>query len=85
MYDTQIEPCANTLRSYLTAPHVPTSTDTTTLHCINSTIVKLGKLTEVRKVYRGISGGVLPDEFWTPNMFNVRAPTQIQATFTTLL
>ena len=45
--------------------------DTTTLHCINSTIVKLGKLTVVQKVYRGISGGVLPDEFWEPNEFKV--------------
>jgi hypothetical protein len=25
----------------------------------------------VQKVYRGISGGVLPDEFWEPNEFKV--------------
>eukprot|EP00966_Prymnesium_polylepis_P250904 5801881-Prymnesium_polylepis.1 len=40
---------------------------TTTLHVINSAIVKLGKLTRAGTVYRGISGGVLPDEFWEEN------------------
>ena len=38
--------------------------DTTTLHTINSCIVKLGKVTKACKVYRGVAGGVLPDEFW---------------------
>ena len=33
---------------------------TTTLHCINSSVVKLGKLTVARPVYRGIAGGLLP-------------------------
>ena len=36
---------------------------TTTLHAINSAIVKLGKLTVATKVYRGIAGKKLPDEF----------------------
>jgi hypothetical protein len=45
---------------------------TTTLHIISSSIVKLGKLTRAEKVFRGIAGGVLPDEFWTPNALNVR-------------
>ena len=45
---------------------------TTTLHGINSAIVKLGKLTQATKVYRGISGMKLPDQFWTPNEFGVR-------------
>ena len=35
---------------------------TTTLHVINSAIVKLGQLTKAEKVYRGMSGGVLPKE-----------------------
>ena len=43
----------------------------TTIHVINSSIVKLGKLTKANKVYRGISGGSLPDEFFTPNKFDV--------------
>ena len=45
---------------------------TTTLHSINSSIVKLGKLTLANKVYRGIAGMKLPDQFWTPNEFGVR-------------
>ena len=44
----------------------------TTLHVINSAVVKLGKLTHVGKVYRGISRGKLPREFWKPNKFKVR-------------
>ena len=83
------------------------NTYTTTLHCINSTIVvrvvlgggaplrslptddgarhsvqKLGKLTKVQKVYRGISGGVLPDEFWEPNEFEVRGGVEFAFTST---
>ena len=45
---------------------------TTTLHAINSAIIKLGKLTKACKIYRGIAGMKLPDEFWTPNEFGVR-------------
>ena len=45
---------------------------TTTLHGINSAIIKLGKLTKADKVHRGIAGMKLPDEFWTPNQFGVR-------------
>jgi hypothetical protein len=41
---------------------------TTTLHVINSSIVKLAT---ANTVYRGISGGVLPDEFWEANEFGV--------------
>ena len=33
---------------------------TTTLHAINSAIVKLSKLTKATKVYRGLSGRGLP-------------------------
>jgi len=44
----------------------------TTLHAINSAIVKLSKLTKVTKVYRGISGMALPEQFQTANAFGVR-------------
>ena len=42
---------------------------TTTLHAINSLIVKTSKLTTVTKVYRGVAGGPigLPSYFWPPN------------------
>jgi len=43
---------------------------TTTLHAINSGIVKLSKqtdLTDSPVVFRGVSGGVLPKQFWEKN------------------
>ena len=36
----------------------------TTLHAINSAVVKLSKLTRATKVFRGIAGRVLPEQFW---------------------
>ena len=48
------------------------NTYTTTLHAINSSIIKLSKLTVATKVYRGVSGLALPDEFWTANKFGVK-------------
>jgi len=45
---------------------------TTTLHAINSSIIKLSKLTKAAKVYRGVSGGILPDVCRTPNSYGVR-------------
>lgn len=44
----------------------------TTQHAVNSAIIKLGKLTRAEKVYRGVSGGLLPDSFWRPNEIGVR-------------
>jgi hypothetical protein len=37
----------------------------TTIHVINSAIVKLGKVIKAQSVYRGVSGRVLPSSFWT--------------------
>ena len=45
---------------------------TTTLHVINSAIVKVGKLTYASTVYRGVSGGMLPREFWEKNEHGIR-------------
>ena len=45
---------------------------TTTLHAINSAVVKLSKLTMATCVYRGVSGGRLPSSFREPNAFSVR-------------
>ena len=44
----------------------------TTIHVINSAIVKASKLTKVAKVYRGVAGGVLPEAFFTPNAQGAR-------------
>ena len=46
------------------------NTYTTTLHAINSAIVKLGKVSAALTVYRGVSDGALPDAFWEPNEFD---------------
>lgn len=45
---------------------------TTTLHTINSAVVKLSKLTLATKVYRGVSNGRLPSHFRRRNEFGVR-------------
>jgi len=45
---------------------------TTTLHACNSAIVKLSKLTVATKVYRGVSGALLPSQFWTRDEYGVR-------------
>jgi hypothetical protein len=56
----------------------------TTLHAINSSIVKLAKLAVAAKVYRGVSGRVLPAEFWRPNEFDVRGGVEGAFMSTTL-
>lgn len=38
-----------------------------TIHAINSCIIKMCKLTKAGKVYRGTCYGKLPEEFWVPN------------------
>jgi hypothetical protein len=45
---------------------------TTTLHVINSAIVKLSKLTYASAVYRGVAGGRLPAHFRVANEYGVR-------------
>ena len=39
----------------------------TTIHVINSAIVKLSKLTVVTPVYRGVQGGMLPEKLLKPD------------------
>ena len=45
---------------------------TTTLHAINSCIIKLSKLTVASRVYRGVGGRMLPKSFWEANKYGVR-------------
>ena len=45
---------------------------TTTIHVIASCIIKCSKLTQCSTVYRGLSGGVLPDDFWHSDEYLVR-------------
>ena len=76
----QLEPCVERVeqsnsearKEVITQQILPTlNRYTTTLHAINSAIIKLSKLTYADKVYRGISGMGLPREFWKPNSFGV--------------
>ena len=39
----------------------------TTIHVLNSAIVKLARKQRACVVYRGVKGGVLPEAFWTAN------------------
>ena len=45
---------------------------TTTLHVVNSAVVKLSKLTVAAKVFRGVANGRLPEHFRVRNEFGVR-------------
>jgi hypothetical protein len=49
----------------------------TTIHVLNSAIIKLSRTQKATKVYRGTKGGVLPQEFWTPNKQNVRGGIEL--------
>lgn len=44
----------------------------TSIHAINSCVIKLSKLTKAGKVWRGIKDATLPKEFWVPNEMGVR-------------
>jgi hypothetical protein len=56
----------------------------TTLHAINSLIVKLGKLTKATKVYRGVKGFKLPTTFLTENRHGVKGGVEKAFMSTTL-
>ena len=43
------------------------NTYTTTIHAINSAVVKLSKLTVATRVFRGVGGMSLPEQFWKDN------------------
>ena len=49
----------------------------TTLHVINSAILKLSRVQPAEKVFRGNQGGVLPKEFWIPNKDNIRGGIEL--------
>lgn len=57
---------------------------TTTLHAINSAVVKLSKLTVACKVYRGMSGGRLPPSLRTRNQYGVRGGVDLAFMSTTV-
>ena len=55
----------------------------TTIHAINSAVVKLSKLTVACRVYRGFAGARLPDSFFVPNKFNTRGGVELGFSSTT--
>ena len=57
---------------------------TTTLHVLNSAIIKLSRTMKAFRVYRGTKGGILPPQFWTPNDMNVRGGIELGFMSTTL-
>ena len=56
---------------------------TTTIHVINSCIVKMGKLTVAVPVYRGMSGRIFPGSFWVPNQQGVMGGVELAFMSTT--
>ena len=50
---------------------------TTTLHVLNSLVVKCSKLTVASPVYRGSARGVLPTSFWEKNEQGVRGGVEV--------
>jgi hypothetical protein len=55
----------------------------TTLHALNSAIIKLSRTQRSERVFRGAAGGVLPAEFWKPNKQNVRGGIELAFMSTT--
>ncbi|KOO33679.1 ankyrin repeat protein [Chrysochromulina tobinii] len=55
----------------------------TTIHAINSCVIKLSKLTKAGKVWRGIKGATLPKEFWVANQMGVRGGIEYAFSSTT--
>ena len=49
----------------------------TTLHAINSAVIKLGKLMKVQKVYRGLSGKSLPKQMLKKDQHNVSGGVEV--------
>ena len=50
----------------------------TTLHAINSAVIKLGKLMKVQKVYRGLSGRKLSNDMLVPDRHGVRGGVEVR-------
>jgi len=57
---------------------------TTTLHAINSCLIKLSKVQTSAKVFRGVKGGTLPEQLLVPNVHGIRAGVEFAFLSTTL-
>ena len=56
---------------------------TTSIHSINSIVLKLSKLTRATLVYRGFAGRTLPTSFWERDPANIRGGIEFGFTSTT--
>ena len=56
----------------------------TSIHAVNSCVIKLSKLTKAGKVWRGIKDATLPKEFWVPNEMGVRGGIEYAFSSTTV-
>ena len=75
---------AHPRRVFLHGDSVTMNAYTTTLHAINSAIIKLSKLTVAKPVYRGVSGGRLPKSCLEPNQFGITGGVESGFTSTTI-
>jgi len=50
---------------------------TTTIHCLNSAIVKLSKIQAAVRVYRGVAKAALPASFWKLSSVNCRGAVEV--------
>lgn len=57
---------------------------TTTIHAINSTVIKLAKLMAVAKVWRGFTGSTLPQSFQSKDADGVRGGVEFGFSSTTV-
>jgi NLR family CARD domain-containing protein 3 len=55
----------------------------TTIHCINSAVIKLSKLQVACPVYRGSTRAVLPSEFWQVDEYGLSGGVEFGFTSTT--
>jgi hypothetical protein len=76
-YDAKMTPFADYKREGGAIPFK------TTLHVLNSAIIKLSRTQPAERVYRGTKGGVLPEEFWRANDHNVRGGIELAFMSTT--
>lgn len=56
---------------------------TTTLHVINTALVALSCCTKITKVYRGMSGGAMPEQFHDADEFGLRGGVELGCMSTT--
>ena len=60
------------------------NTYTTSIHAVNSCVIKLSKLTVASRVWRGFTGARLPPTFWEKNAYGVMGGVEFGFSSTTV-